>query len=321
MLYAFVSEKDKPFESNVSRARMLAAIKNPNALLWVDLENADEFETDALVEIFNFHPLAVEDCVTDVSSPKVDDYDDHLFIVMHAVSRSGDELLTTELDVFVGRNYVVTFHRTPVRSVEQVREQIKKKNSFFMGRDATLLFHALLDRLVDNYMPVLDQYDAGLDELEDLVFEAQDERHLPRLLRIKHDLSMLRRTVAPQRDMIYYLTRNASDFITDEQKVYFRDVYDHLFRIYGITEGFHEKIGILMQVHFSVMSNKMNLMMKRMTAMATLTMPSLIIASIYGMNFQHMPELDHPLGYFFSLGLMAFAGVGMLIWMKWKKWI
>lgn len=322
MMHSFVQEKSKPFEINVSRARMLQALKDPDCLLWVDLENPDDFESESLVEIFNFHPLAVEDCVMDKSAPKVDDYDDYLFLVMHAVCSTGaPELDSVELDVFLGKNYVVTFHKTSVRSVEQVRDIVRKKNGFVMGHQPTLLVHALLDRLVDNYMPVLDRYDTKIDQLEDDAFKDAGEKYLAMLLQIKHDLSTLRRIVSPQRDIIYFLTRNASDFVGPEQVVYFRDIYDHLFRILGLTESFNEKIGLLMQVHFSYTSNNLNNIMKRMTVLATLSMPALIIASIYGMNFHHMPELDSPYGYFFSLAVMGGTGVVMLIWMKWKKWI
>lgn len=322
MLHAFVQEKGKPFEANVTRVRMHQALRDPNCLLWVDLEAPDDFENDSLVEIFNFHPLAVEDCVSDKSAPKVDDYDDYLFLVMHGVCSNGaPELETAELDIFLGKNYVVTYHKTPVRSVEQVREIIRKKNGFVMGSSATLLTHAVLDRLVDNYMPVLDRYDEKIDLLEDEAFKQVGERYLSTLLQIKHDLSTLRRAVAPQRDIIYYLTRSAGDFVTPEQVVYFRDIYDHLFRIMGLTESFHEKIGILMQVYFSYSSNNLNTIMKRMTALATLSMPSLIIASIFGMNFHRMPELDHPYGFHMSMAVMIITGVVMLVWMKWKKWI
>lgn len=325
MLHAFVQEKGKPFEINVTRSRMLQALRDPNCMLWVDLEDPNDFENDTLVEIFNFHPLAVEDCVSDKSAPKVDDYDEYLFLVMHAVCSGAGadnvELDTAELDMFLGHNYLVTYHKTPVRSVEQVREMIRKKNAFYMGHQPTLLMHSILDRLVDNYMPVLDRYDEKIDRLEDEAFQNAGEKYLATLLQIKHDLSTLRRVVAPQRDIIYFLTRSAADFVTAEQVVYFRDIYDHMFRIMGLTEAFNEKIALLMQVYFSYSSNNLNTIMKRMTALATLSMPSLIIASIYGMNFHHMPELDNPYGYFVSIGIMVITGVLMLVWMKWKKWI
>jgi len=301
---------------------MLAALRNKDTLLWVDLEDPTEFESETLVEIFNFHPLAIEDCVSDKSNPKIDDYDEYLFLVMHAISsRDGGELATSELDMFFGKNYVVTFHKDSIRSVRQVREQAKKRPENLMGRGSDLLAHALLDRLVDHYLPVLDSYDHKIDILEEQLFEKPPDEYLSTLMKIKHDMFNLRRIVSPQRDTVYFLTRNGTPFIRPQHLMYFRDIYDHLFRIYGIAEGYHETLSSLLQVYFSYSSHKLNQIVKRMTVIATLTMPMVIIASIYGMNFKNMPELNWPYGYYFSILLMLGVAAVMLIWMKIKKWI
>jgi magnesium transporter len=322
MLSSFCYHKGKPLEVNVSRAQMMHALQDKDAVLWVDLEDPSEFESDTLVEIFNFHPLAVEDCTSDLSQPKVDDYEEYLFLVMHAVSvKSEGELATTELDVFLGKNYVVTFHKNPVKSAEQVRDSVQKKPEIFMGHGPDLLVHALLDHLVDNYTPVLDQYDQRIEQIEEEMFNSPSKDYLAMVLQIKRDIFQLRRIVAPQRDTVNYLTRNPTAFIKPKHMMYFRDVYDHLFRVYGTVEGFHELIPSILQVYFSHSSHNLNEVMKRMTVLATLTMPSIIIAGIYGMNFQHMPELQWGYGYYASLALMAVISLGMLVWMKFKKWI
>jgi len=322
MIAAYLYRKGKPFEAAVTRAQMLAAIQEKDILLWVDLENPSEFESDTLVEIFNFHPLAVEDCILDISQPKADDYEEYLFLVMHAVRLGeGGKLLTTELDIFLGRNYVVTFHKDPLRSIEKVREAAQKKPEAVMGHGGDLLVHSILDNLVDNYLPVLDQYDEKIDALEEEIFNSPNKDFLETLIQVKRDVFSFRRIVAPQRDTVNYITRVPTAFIKPKHMMYFRDVYDHLFRIYGIVEGFHESIAAILQVYFSHSSHKLNEVMKRMTVLATLTMPAIIIASIYGMNFQHMPELEWKYGYYFSFALMAVMSIGMLIWMKIKKWI
>ncbi len=324
MLTSFLYQKGKPLETNVSRAQMFAALQQPkDTLLWVDLENPDEFESDSLVEIFNFHPLAVEDCVSDLSSPKVDDYEEYLFLVTNAIDLSSpDKFATVELDIFLGKNYVVTFHKTRVKSVEQVRDGIQKRSDLrSIGHEADLLVHALLDHLVDNYLPILDHYDEKIDTLEEEIFNNSAKDHLAEAMQIKRNIYSLRRIVAPQRDLLYSLSRNPTVFIKTRHMLYFRDVYDHLFRIYGIAEGYHEAISGLLQAFFSYQSTRLNEKINRMTILATLSMPAVVIASIYGMNFHHMPELDWKYGYFVSLGLMAFVSVCMLIWMKLKKWI
>lgn len=322
MLNAYLYHKGKPLEAGISRAQMLHALQEKEGVLWVDLEDPNEFEEDALVEIFNFHPLAVEDCVSDISQPKVDDYEEYLFLVMHAVHLNGEgALATTELDVFLGKNYVVTFHKAPIKGVQLVRETLAKKPEVLMGHGPDLLVHAILDYLVDNYEPVLSQYDERIDQIEEELFNHPNKDYLAAILQVKRDVFQLKRTVAPQRDTLNFLTRTPTAFIKPKHMMYFRDVYDHLFRIYGMVEGFHELIPSILQVYFSQSSHTLNEVMKRMTILATLSMPAVMIASIYGMNFQHMPELEWRYGYFICLGLIFVTSVGMLIWMKFKKWI
>lgn len=325
MITTFLYQKGKPFEKNIDRARMHQALRDKEALLWVDLENPDDFEIECLVEIFNFHDLAIDDCLNDLSQPKVDDYDEYLFLVLHAVNLEGgsgqEELLTVEINIFLGPNFVVTFHKGPIQSVTQIRELASKKPETFIGQGPDKLVYYLLDYLVEKYQPVLDLYDAQVDLLEEEIFNQTKSEQLSDIMKLKKDLFHFRRTVAPQRDTINFLTRTDTGFIRPENMPYFRDVFDHLFRIYGMIEGLHEAVTGLMQVYFSYSSHKLNDSIKRMTVMATITMPPVVIASIYGMNFEHMPELSMPFGYFGSLILMAATSISVLIVMKWKKWI
>jgi magnesium transporter len=321
MITSFLYKKDKTIEADVSRARMLQALKEKESILWVDIENSDEFEDDMLVEIFNFHDLAVEDCITDVSQPKVDDYEEYAFLVTHALVLKEAQLHSIELDIFLGPNYVVTFHKEPIKSIEMMRENARRRSDYYLGRGADLLVYNILDLTVDQYMPVIEGYEDVIDQIEDRMFHNHDESCLEEVLQLKRDVFHFRRTIAPQRDALNLLTRNPSSLIKEDNRIYFRDVYDHLFRIYGIVEGFHEAITGVLQAYFSFSSHTLNKNIQRMTVMATLSMPAIMIASIYGMNFQNMPELAHKYGYHFSLGLMAFLSISMLVWMKWKKWI
>lgn len=322
MISSFLYRKGKPLETNLSRAQMLSVLAEKDVLLWVDLDEPNDFESELLVEIFNFHPLAVEDCITDISQPKVDDYEEYLFLVMHGInSQAKEELSTTELDIFLSKNYVVTFHKNPMRSVQTVRDVVLKKTDTYMGHGADLLVHAIIDKLVDNYIPVLDQYDQRLDEIEDEIFNNPPDDYLSTIMHVKRDIFQLKRVVAPQRDTVNSLARNPNAFIKQKHLLYFRDVYDHLFRVYGTIEAFHEALGGILQAYFSHSSHKLNQTIQRMTVMATLTMPAIIIASIYGMNFRYMPELEWKYGYLLSFALMAGTSIVMLLWMKFKKWI
>lgn len=325
MISSFLYKKGAAVKSDLSRASMLAARQEKGSLLWVDFESPSEFEEETLVEIFNFHPLAVEDCITDQSQPKVDDYEEYLFLVVHAVTMcekgKHKELSTIGLNVFIGENYVVTFHKDPIPGIAQVREVIQKKAQVLMGGTSDLLAHSVLDHLVDGYMPVLHEYDTKIDALEKHMFENGSKDYLNTLLQIKQDIFTLRRVIAPQRDTLYSLTRNPTRFIKTKNLMYFRDVYDHLFRIQSMAESYQDTLNSILQVYFSYTSTKLNEVIKRLTVLATITMPPVIVASIYGMNFRHMPELEWPFGYGFALGLCVISSLGMLLWMKFKKWI
>jgi magnesium transporter len=321
MLTSFLIQKNQPLKSNLSRAEMLAALKIKENVLWLDLEDPSEFETEILIEIFNFHELAIEDCVNALSQPKVDDYGDYLFLVVHGVSlQENKELKIIELDTFLGKNFVVTVHGEPLKSIEQVREIIRRKPEAF-SESADMLVHSVLDHAIDHYQPVVTHYEEKIECLEEEVFNSQSKDYLATVMQTKRDLFHFRRIVAPQRDTINHVTRNQTPLIRPENVIYFRDIYDHLFRVYGTIDACSEALNGILHVYFSFSSNKVNEAVKRMTVLATLSMPTVMIASIYGMNFAHMPELNHPYGYFFSLGVMAVTSLGMLAFMKFKKWI
>jgi magnesium transporter len=321
MLTTYVYRKGKEIETSVSRADMVKALRDKETMLWVDIEDPTEFESETLVEIFNFHPLAVEDCVTDISQPKVDDYEEYLFLVMHAVTVVESKLETIEVDIFLGENYVVTFHRSGVKSLLLMRELAVRKPEYFFGQGSDLLVYHMLDRLMDDYHPVLEFYETKIDCLEEGIFNHSSKNYLETVLQVKRDIFHCRKIIAPQRDTLNHLTRNPGSLINSRNLMYFRDVYDHLFRIYGTVDGFHEWVNGILQAYFSYSSNRLNATIQRMTVFATLSMPAIMIASIYGMNFKHMPELNHPYGYFAALGTMAVISIAMLVFMKLKKWI
>lgn len=327
MIHSYLYRKGQPLQENLDRASILAATKDKSCLLWVDIEEPTEFESSYLIELFNFHPLAIEDCLTDNPTPKIDDYGEYLFLVMHAVKmqqhneEDSEEMITTELDIFFSDNYVVTFHRVPAQSIRQVRTMLKKTPSSYLGLGTDRLVHMILDCLVDNYQPILDRYDQKIDALEEDIFKHSGGDYLPGLMKVKREIYNLRHVIIPQRETINYLTRTPSPFIRSKNRIYFRDVYDHLDRTYRMAEDFHETLSSIMHAFFSYSSHKLNEVVKHMTVMATLSMPMMIIASIYGMNFQHMPELNWKYGYLFSFLLSGMISCGLLIWMKRKKWV
>lgn len=321
MLTSFICKK-KNLTANASRQELARALWDRDALVWVDLEDPNEFESEILIELFNFHPLAIEDCLNDSSDPKIDDYEDHLFLVVHAVNgKSQEELKTIEVDIFVSKNYVVTFHKEPIQSVSQLRDQFHRKSECsIMSEGSDILLHAILDRLVDRYLSVLTEQERRIDELEDELFLDKDKDFLSKILKVQKNVVYLKRIIGPQQETINNLSRTGTGIIRPKRVVYFRDIYDHLFRFYQMADELHAILNGMLQVHFSHISAKLNEIIKMMTVIATLSMPPMVIASIYGMNFKQMPELEWQWGYYFSLGLMTLSSAIVLIYMKIKKW-
>lgn len=320
MLSSFVCRK-RTVSANVPRVELAQALRDKEALVWVDLENPNEFESDSLVELFNFHPLAIEDCLNDHSDPKLHDYEEYLFLVVHAVDlKSHKELKTIELDVFVNKNFVVTFHNEPVQSITQVRDSMSRKFDALVPDGVDTLVHSILDRLVDNYLPVVTEHERRLDEIENLLFKDDKRDFLHRILKLQKDVLYLKRIIGPQREVMGQLARSARSFVRPKNMIYFRDIDDHLFRFYQMADELHGILNGVLQIHFSHLSHQLNEVIKTLTIIATIGLPPLVIASIYGMNFKVMPELDWEWGYFVSLGLMTLSSAIVVLFLKWKKW-
>jgi magnesium transporter len=320
MLSSFVHKK-KQLTVNVSRQELAKALWEKDSLIWVDLEDPSEFESEILVELFNFHPLAVEDCLIEHSEPKIDDYEEYLFLVVHAAGKTEeDEFRTVELNLFVNKHYVVTFHKEPIQSLSQVREDARKSTGSVMGEGTDMLAHAILDRLVDRYLPVLTEHGRRLDEIEDRLFDNTGDEFLRKILKIQKDVLYLRRVMSPQRETMSHLSRSARSFVRPKNLIYYRDIYDHLFRYHQMAEELHALCNGILQVYFSHVSLKLNQVIKTLTVIATIGLPPVVIASIYGMNFKAMPELSWEWGYFFSLGLMTVSSAILVVYMRLKKW-
>lgn len=324
MIHSYFFSAETGLKRDVSRAEMHAILKKKQGVLWVDMDEATDIEDELLVEIFNFHELAIEDALNDHCGSKLDDYGDYLFMNMDAVTLKMNEnhqreLVSAELSMFLGCNYVVTYHKKTILSILADRLAVEKKPQSQLGEGAGALLHTIIDHLVDSYTSVIHQYEDKVDEIETEIFSDGSD-YLKKLMSVKQDIFKLRRVFSPQRDMLYSLARYRK-LVGTENEFYFRDVYDHLAHIVLMTEAIYENLTGILQVYFSYSSTKLNEVMKRLTIMATLTMPALLIFSLYGMNFEWMPFLKSPAGFWISQGVTFLMAVGMLGLMKYKKWI
>jgi magnesium transporter len=289
-------------------------------VLWVDLENPTDAETKDILEgVFQFHPLAIEDCVTPSPLPKIEDYDDYLFMVTHAVDYSRTEkFATTELDLFLGREFLVTFHRTPLKSVQTALERVGKTTA----RGPDRLAHTLLDHLVDNYQPVMDELRLELEELEESVLSAtaSQQKLVNELLAVRSDFSRLRHIVRPQRDIIDRLARGDSRFIRHTLLPYYRDLRDNLARHEDMATSFHERLMMAFDIYLNKAAFESNQGIKFLTAITAVTIPVMVVGTWYGMNFEHMRELNSPHGYQTAAGVTIVLTLLTAVYLKQKKW-
>jgi magnesium transporter len=293
--------------------------------VWIDMQSPTGEEYKLVLEqTFHFHPLAIEDAVSDTHLPKLDDYGSYLYLVFHTVTL-GDEPLdihTDEVDVFLGANYLVTIHDAPRRSIDRGWNR-DYHEGHGLARGPAMLLYELLDSQIDNYIPIIDAFEAQLEELGDQIFNSAEKEQvlLNRLLTAKSSSLRLQRILTPQRELLGRLSTGEYAVVPQQVRIYFRDVYDHLARLANLAEGTRDLAGSTIETHLALVNNRMNEVMKVLTMMSTIFIPLGFVAGIYGMNFKYMPELEWRLGY--PLVWMVFIGiaVGMLLFFRRRKWI
>ena len=304
------------------------AILEREGLLWLDMVNEPK---DACIhilrDVFGFHPLAIDDALEESHVPKVDDWGEYLYLVLHGiVFNSGEEelLSTNELDIFLGANYLVTYRLDDMPGLERVWETCQRDERL-MQRSAGNLLYRVADEIVTNYMPVVDEIDEQVDQIEDILFDRPQPQVLERIFSLKRALLHLRRIISPQREVLNKLGRGDFSGIPEDERVFFRDVYDHLVRLYDIAEGLRDLVGGALETYLSVVSNRMNEVMKILAVITTLFMPISFLSGFFGMNFfQPVTALTgwtERLTFFVVLAGMVAIPFGMFLWMRRREWM
>jgi len=320
----FSSSNSSP-QHGLDTDQMKLALQNPEGLLWVSLEQPDNAETELILrDIFHFHPLAIEDSQsTGYQTPKIDDYGHFLFIVAHALAASTEHInsdSSLELNLFLGENYLVTsFNSEDMPPVRDVWLRLQRDERIVQN-GSDYLCHAILDHLVDDYIPLLDQMDETIEALEDQVLEKPTTDTLSNLLEIKHELMSLRRIISPQREVINRLSRDDYPMIDQQSRLYYRDIYDHLVRIQDLSESLRDIVSGVLDIYLNSTSLRLNEVMKALTVVSTIFLPLTFVAGIYGMNFHYMPEIPWRYGYLFVWIIFILIFFGMLAWFKHRKW-
>lgn len=319
MIRSFVFSEGKVVAQDLDLDALKLVRADKGLIVWVDLDNPTPEEvTDVLESAFHFHPLAIEDAIALSELPKIEDYEDYVFLVMHAVDFNRENKFhTTELNFFIGRDFLVTHHHQPLRSVRMVMDRfINRTGTLPRGPDR--IAHLLLDMMIDNYKPVLDDLNNELEELEEnlLISDIHDKDFMTQLVSFRKDLSHLRQIIRPQREVMLRLARGESRLIRATLLPYFRDIYDHLNRIEQTTNNYHEQLLLSFDVFINKTANQTNASIRVLTAITALTLPPTVIGSWYGMNFIGMPELESPYGYWIIAAATLASMTGTWIWLK-----
>lgn len=284
---------------------------------WVDFDNPDEQETALLDSFFHFHPLAIEDCMHFLQRPKLDHYDEEHFFVLHTLNQK--TLLADEVDLFVGSNFVVSFHLKPLLEMEEVWKKINAMPSIHK-KDHIYVVYLIMDKLVDYYFPSLMRIEDDLLQLETNPDGQLIRDRMNEVYEIRAQLGKLRRTVFPMRDLLYRIIYTEKIQGLKGHIEYFTDIHDHLLKLSEMIESNREMTSDLRDSYMSINANRMNAIMKTLTVITTIFMPLTFIAGIYGMNFEHMPELAWSAGYPLVLAVMLAIGIGMFLWFLRKGW-
>jgi magnesium transporter len=309
---------------------MPTLLADTNLFLWIDLEAPTKEEVHTILEsVFHFHPLSIEDCVTVSSSPKVEEYtpkeDDmftpYLFMVIHAVdySRQDGLFATSELDFFLGKNFLVTYHEKPLRNVMHVEDRCIH-GTLQIARAPDRVAHSLLDALVDNYKPALDELSMEIGELEQQALQHPTKHTLNKILQIKKEVLHLRQIIGPQCEVLSRFAQGEFKLIRPKMVPYFRDVYDALSHIGEIAQGYTDSLTGILQVYLNMSSNQTGEVVKLLTIITVITTPLMMIGTWYGMNFKDMPELDHAHAYPIAAGLMVISTAATYLYFRKKKW-
>ena len=319
--------KDDKLETSLAPIDLALALQNPEALLWVDFEGAPDEESEPILQkTFGFHPLAIDDALQETHVPKLDDWTDFLYIVLHAVEFDPVErdVDTNELDVFLGLNYLVTHHDKEIEAINRVWSAIQRDPRHLRGGPDHILYR-LVDEIAASYMPVVEQLDLNIDRLEDEIFNNHDSGIVEQIFSIKRAILFLRRILAHQREVLNKLARDEFKVIDSAEKIYFRDVYDHLVRLYDITEGVRDLVSGALDTYLSVINNRMNEVMKTLTVITTLFMPLTFITGFFGMNFfQPVSPLDVWTGlpaFVVTLMIVFLTPLVMYLWMRRRRWM
>ena len=316
-----VLKTDGTLVSDIPLGELGPCLEDPGTRVWIDLFEPEMADYDALQSVFHFHPLAIEDCHSNIQRPKIDEYGNYIFMTFHGLNlaEGKDPLELVELDLFLGAAFLVTVRYDRLFSIRDVQERVQK-NPEILHRGPDVVLHAVLDRMVDYYFDMLQRLDEKMDGIEDRLFEGATRDVLKEILDLKRTIMALRRVAGPQREIMNQIARGDCPIVQEGTRYYYRDIHDHLLRIADSLDAYRDMIGTAMDTYMTLLSNRTNEIMKVLSIIATIMLPLSLITGFFGMNFQRFPGLDHPLGVWFVVGTMLVLAGIMLAYFRRKGW-
>lgn len=288
---------------------------------WIDVEAPAAETLEPLAKRFGLHRLAIEDCLHLDQRPKLEEYPNHQFIVLQAFAGDGEalpELQVDEMHFFLGPDWVISVHENHSEAVEAARKRLTADPAGTLGRGPDFLVYLVADAMIDRCFPLLDRFNDELESLEDQVFEKPAHQHLEQAFRLKRALVLMRRVLSPQRDVVGLLARRGIPHVHDRTTLYFRDVYDHLVRIYEQIDSARDLLGNVMDGYLSVLANRTNDITKQLTIFATIFLPLSFITGFFGQNFD---VLSRPVFFALMLVLTVTLPIGLLAWFRRRGWL
>lgn len=311
-------------ERELEIADACAPSEDKPAVTWINMDGLHEVDmVEKIGERFGVHPLVLEDIVHTGQRPKMEEFEDYIFIVARMLSYDEEEkqFESEQFSLILGPNYVVTFQERVGDVFEPVRARLRKGKGRIRKMGSDYLAYALMDAVVDNYFVVLEKLNEKVEFVEEETVTNPSPELLQAIYELKRDLIFLRKSVWPLRELVGGLERGESDFIEEKTTVFLRDVYDHTIQVTETIDTLRDMVSGMMDIYLSAVSNRMNEVMKILTIIATIFIPMTFIAGIYGMNFKHMPELETRWGYPMFWVVVIAVGVVMLLYFKRKKWL
>ena len=318
----------QPIQKDLPPEKFPELIQNQQAVLWVDFISEPPETSQSILEKFNFHPLAIDDALQQTHVPRLDDWGEYLYIVLNYMNFAPNgetwETEVDELDVFLGKNYVVTHHDHQISAVDETWNDCHRdERNVKQGADHVL--YRIADHLISNYMPTVEKIDEAVDELEDQVFTRPSPRILEKLFALKRVLLAMRRIIIPQREVLNKLARDDYKVVDPRDRVFFRDIYDHLVRLHDLNESLRDIVGGVQDTYLSAVNNRMNEIMKTLTVITVLFMPLTFLTGYFGMNFfeplGNLRGWTTTLMFYITLTIILLLPLGMYIWFRRRTWL